>query len=220
MASNSNTTEFIGYYNQHGIRTERNDINACELYKEAADKEEYGMRTVKDKLYEEAASQIQEINDPEYCYQNEIGTEKDKIRAFELYKEAAEKEDIGAIYNLANCYQNGIGTEKNAIKAFELYNKAAEKEVAKENQIDSIYALGKCYFYGIGTEKNEIKAFELYKEAVEKEAAKKGDIVATNHLRPRKNKILNEKKDTAAIYTTNKYKSDEPRYATEECTVV
>ncbi|CAB4392447.1 unnamed protein product [Rhizophagus irregularis] len=70
-----------------------------------------------------------------------------------------------------------------------------------------MYNLAVCYQNGIGTEKNEIKAFELYEEA-----AKKGDIVATNHLRTEKNKILNEevseKKDTAAMYTTNKYKSE------------
>ncbi|GBB96557.1 hypothetical protein RclHR1_02780020 [Rhizophagus clarus] len=97
-------------------------------------------------------------------YQLGIGTEKNKIEAFELYKEATEKGQIDAIYEFGKCYRYGIGTEKNETKAFELYEEAAEK-----GQINAIYALGKCHHYGIGTEKNEIKAFELYKEAAEKD---------------------------------------------------
>src|SRR5204862_207457 len=93
-------------------------------------------------------------------YLFKIGTEKNEIKAFELYKEAAEKGDITSMNDLGNCYLNEIGTEKNEIKAFELY-----KEVADKGQISAIYNLGYCYQFGIGTEKNEIKAFELYKEA-------------------------------------------------------
>ncbi|GBC10314.1 hypothetical protein RclHR1_09510005 [Rhizophagus clarus] len=98
-----------------------------------------------------------------HFYQFGIGTEKNESKAFELYKKAAKKGQINAIYNLGYCYENGIGTEKNEIKAFELYKKAAEK-----GQINAIYNLGYCYENGIGTEKNEIKAYELYKEAVGK----------------------------------------------------
>ncbi|CAB4482374.1 unnamed protein product [Rhizophagus irregularis] len=53
---------------------------------------------------------------------------KNEVKAFELYKEAAEKGHIDSIHNLGYCYQNGLGTEKNEIKAFELYKEAAEKE--------------------------------------------------------------------------------------------
>src|SRR6266496_5622912 len=73
-------------------------------------------------------------------YQYGIGTEKNKTKAFELYKEAAEKGHISSTHGLGYCYQNGIGTEKNEIKAFELYKKAAEK-----GHIASIHMLG--YYY-------------------------------------------------------------------------
>ncbi|CAB5356588.1 unnamed protein product [Rhizophagus irregularis] len=97
-----------------------------------------------------------------YCCRYGIGTEKNEVKAFELYKEAAEKCDIDSIYMLGNCYQYGIGTEKNNIKAFGLYKTAAEK-----GDIGSKFKLGECYYNGIGIEKNKIKAIELYKELVE-----------------------------------------------------
>ncbi|CAB4478331.1 unnamed protein product [Rhizophagus irregularis] len=96
------------------------------------------------------------------------GIEKDEIRAFELFKEAAGKGDIDAMNNLGKCYQNGIGTEKDKIRAFEMYKKAAGK-----GQLDAITKLGYCYEKGKGTEKDEIRAFELYQEA-----AKGGDLFA------------------------------------------
>ncbi|RIA88465.1 hypothetical protein C1645_725880, partial [Glomus cerebriforme] len=98
--------------------------------------------------------------------------EKNKIKEFELYKEAAAKDHIDSIYRLGNCYLLGIGTEKKEIKAFELYKKAADKD-----HIDSIYRLGNCYLFGTGTEENEFKAFELYKKA-----ADKGHIDSINYL--------------------------------------
>ncbi|CAB5380525.1 unnamed protein product [Rhizophagus irregularis] len=91
-----------------------------------------------------------------YCYQSGIGPEKDEIRTFELFKEAADKGDIDSINNLGKCYQSGIGIEKDEIREFELY-----KEAAKMGDVNSLYNLGVCYHYGIGTDKDEIKAFEL-----------------------------------------------------------
>ncbi|PKY35036.1 kinase-like protein [Rhizophagus irregularis] len=105
-----------------------------------------------------------------YCYG--IGTEKNENIAFELFKKAAEKGVINAIYNLGYCFQYGIGTKKNENKAFKSYKVAAEKE-----DIDAINNFGECYYYGIGTEKDKIKAFELYKRAAEK-----GQINAISNL--------------------------------------
>ncbi|GBB87474.1 hypothetical protein RclHR1_13960004 [Rhizophagus clarus] len=107
-----------------------------------------------------------------YCYQYGIGIEKNEIRAnkkkneikaFELYKEAAENDHIISIYELGNCYQYVRGTKKNEIKAYESYKEAAEK-----GHITLIYELGICYQYGKGTEENKIKAFESYNKAAEK----------------------------------------------------
>src|SRR5207247_8292475 len=51
-------------------------------------------------------------------YQLGIGNEKNEIKAFELYKKAAEQNHDNSIYMLGSCFQFGIGTEKNEIKAF------------------------------------------------------------------------------------------------------
>ncbi|GES90277.1 kinase-like domain-containing protein [Rhizophagus clarus] len=65
----------------------------------------------------------------ECYYKDEIGTEKNEIEAFELYKKAAEKAAaekgvLGSIYKVGMCYRYGIGTEINVIKSFEYYNRA------------------------------------------------------------------------------------------------
>ncbi|POG61633.1 hypothetical protein GLOIN_2v1786332 [Rhizophagus irregularis DAOM 181602=DAOM 197198] len=139
-------------------------------------------------------NQSKPLNDityhPEYYHQLEIGTEDKgdinsmnnveyydygvghEIATFELYKEAADKDDISSMYNFGYCYSQGIGIERNENRAFELY-----KEVAENGDLDSLYNLEYCYSQEIGTRKNEIKAFELYKEAAEK-----GDIDSTFNL--------------------------------------
>ncbi|CAB4376584.1 unnamed protein product [Rhizophagus irregularis] len=101
-----------------------------------------------------------------------IGTEKDEIKAFELYKAAAENGNIKSIYQLGEYYFYGIGTKKNVIKAVEMY-----KEAAGRGDVNAINDLGYCYQHGIGTEKDEINAFELYKIAAEK-GTKKNEIKA------------------------------------------
>ncbi|RIA82659.1 hypothetical protein C1645_862285 [Glomus cerebriforme] len=97
-----------------------------------------------------------------YRYQHGIEIEKNEIKAFKLYKQAAEKGHINSMYELGKCYQYGIGIGKNETEAFESYKEAAEK-----GHIDSIYELVECYQYGIGTEKNEIKACGLYEKVTE-----------------------------------------------------
>ncbi|GES97447.1 kinase-like domain-containing protein [Rhizophagus clarus] len=143
----------IFYY--YGIGTEKNEVRAFELYKEAAEK-----------------GHIDAIHQLGECYYYGIGTEKNEARTFELYKEAVEKGHINAMYQLGKCYYHGIGIENNRIMAYSLYEKAAEK-----GHINAMYQLGECYYYGIGTEKNNARAFELYKNA-----AKKGHINAMYQL--------------------------------------
>ncbi|EXX50996.1 Skt5p [Rhizophagus irregularis DAOM 197198w] len=95
-------------------------------------------------------------------YKHGIGTEKDEIKAFELYKKAAEKGQIDSIYMLGKCYQNGEGTEKNLGKAFYWYQKAAENSVK-----EAMFNLAIFYKNGEGIEKNLEKAFYWYQKAAE-----------------------------------------------------
>ncbi|RIA90113.1 hypothetical protein C1645_876308 [Glomus cerebriforme] len=89
-----------------------------------------------------------------YCYDEGIGTDINKVTAFELYKK-------------------GIGTEVNEKKAFELV-----KNLAKKEYLNALLRLGYYYDEGIGTEINKSKAFELYKIAAEKD-----HIIAQYNLR-------------------------------------
>ncbi|CAB4419745.1 unnamed protein product [Rhizophagus irregularis] len=95
-------------------------------------------------------------------YKHGIGTEKDEIKAFELYKKAAEKGQIDLTCMLGKCYQNGEGTEKNLEKAFHWFQKAAEN-----GDEEAIFNLAKCYYNGEGTEKNLEKAFYWLQKATE-----------------------------------------------------
>ncbi|UZO01302.1 uncharacterized protein OCT59_012403 [Rhizophagus irregularis] len=97
-----------------------------------------------------------------YYYNEGIGTEINKSKAFELYSIAAEK-GIKAQYNLAILYQYGEGINKDEKKAFELI-----ENLAAENDLDAQLQLGYYYYEGIGTEINKSKAFELSKVAAEK----------------------------------------------------
>ena len=51
-----------------------------------------------------------------------------KKKAFQLFKKAADKGYMPALYDLGLCYQNGIGTRKKKVKAFQCYEKAADED--------------------------------------------------------------------------------------------
>ncbi|GES98932.1 kinase-like domain-containing protein [Rhizophagus clarus] len=99
-------------------------------------------------------------------YHKGIGTETNKVKAFELYKIAAEKGHTLAQNNLGLLYQNGEGTEKDIDKAIYWFNKAAangSKTVQynlgteKGNTIAQNH-LGSLYIDGVDTEKDLEKA--------------------------------------------------------------
>ncbi|GET65601.1 kinase-like domain-containing protein [Rhizophagus irregularis DAOM 181602=DAOM 197198] len=153
----------IGFNNYNGIRTKQNYSKAFYYFQKAA---KSGNRAAQFNLglcyrnveqgYLDAQFQLG------YCYDFGIGTEVNKVKAFELYKITAENGNKTAQYNLGNCYKSGIGVEKDVIKAFKYYEKSSE-----QGHLDAQYQLGYCYDFGIGTEVNKTKAFELYKIAAE-----------------------------------------------------
>ncbi len=70
-----------------------------------------------------------------YMHDEGLGTERDHDKAFNYYKEGAEKNDAKAINNLAYMYENGVTSAPDLMKAKELYEKAANlgNEDAKIN---------------------------------------------------------------------------------------
>ena len=62
------------------------------------------------------------------CYYEGEGVERDFVKAFELFKKAAEKDVEGAQYNLAVMYEKGQGTKKDIKQAKYWYSRAARQE--------------------------------------------------------------------------------------------
>ncbi|POG83047.1 hypothetical protein GLOIN_2v382909 [Rhizophagus irregularis DAOM 181602=DAOM 197198] len=88
----------------------------------------------------------------------------DKQKAFELYQNAANLENVSGIISLGYCYQAGIGTSIDYQKTFKLYQKATNLGSAR-----GMYNLGNCYYSGIGTNIDKQKAFRLYQKSANSE---------------------------------------------------
>ena len=91
-------------------------------------------------------------------YDNGFGVKKNKSKAFDYYKLAAEKKHKIAQYNLAWMYYNGESIEKNFFEAFKFYNLSAEQGYNKAQ-----YNLASLFYYGDGTIKDYVQAFKWYK---------------------------------------------------------
>ncbi len=84
-----------------------------------------------------------------------------------LYKEAKDKRNLKAQYELANYYA-GSKDETLRKKAYPLYKKAAEK-----GYTEALFGLGVCYEFGIGIKQDFLKAMLQYRRV---------DISVTNDI--------------------------------------
>lgn len=98
---------------------------------------------------------------------SENADEADFPRAFELFKDSADKGYIKSFFWLARCYDFGKGCEMNDGYAVHWYKKAVEYD----NDPYAMADLGEMYLFGYGITKDERKAFELFKKSAAKEVS-------------------------------------------------
>jgi TPR repeat protein len=84
----------------------------------------------------------------------------DHPRAYQIWSELAEEDDLAAMRNAAQMLRQGKGVAKNTEKAFDLYKEAAEKGF-----VTAMANVAEMYLSGEGTEKNTKEAIVWYTRA-------------------------------------------------------
>lgn len=95
-------------------------------------------------------------------YLEGFGYKKNEKKAFALFLEAAEHQELAAMYHLGHCYKLGLGTQRNDKAMLYWYKKAAEHQ-----EVHALYELGMCYLWGIGTLISYPKAYGYFKRGKE-----------------------------------------------------
>jgi TPR repeat protein len=96
----------------------------------------------------------------------------EKISAFDMTHQAANKGDVAAMSNLAFMYAKGIGVEKDELESIQWYKRAAE-----QGHLTSQFNLGVIYAKGRGVNQDYSESFKWYKMA-----AQQGDMMARSTL--------------------------------------
>ena len=109
---------------------------------------------------------------------------RDYERAVSCFRNAAEKEDVAAQYNLGVCYYNGQGVTQDFVQAVYWFQRAAEQGFAQAQN-----DLGVCYYNGQGVPQNTDLAAQWWFEA-----AMKGNEIAKGNLSLIPGKVYNNEK--------------------------
>lgn len=96
-----------------------------------------------------------------HCFENGIGVQQDKKKAFQWYKKCAQKNNSASLHALGRCYFYGqCDQEINKKLAFDYFMKSA-----KLDNVNGEYAVGKCYYYGLGVKKDKCEALKWYNKS-------------------------------------------------------
>ena len=102
-------------------------------------------------------------NDLGIAYLLGKGVEKNRKKAFEIFKKSNDQGNIVAGYYMGICLGSGDGVEQNKEKAVYYIQKAAD-----EGLVEAENTLAGIYFTGEGVEKDEAKAISILKKASDK----------------------------------------------------
>jgi TPR repeat protein len=85
-----------------------------------------------------------------HLYEIGQGYEKDEVKAFECFLEAAQKGNSQSQLKIGLMYLHGKNIEKNEKEAFKWFMKSTKNNGSKSN-----YIIGLMYFQGVGVEQND-----------------------------------------------------------------
>jgi TPR repeat protein len=164
-------SSLIGFFYQHGIGCEVDEIKAFEIFSNAVKNNQKAVLEQfsfdqKNEIISFFNDEIEELNELIlqyfYClflYKDIISHRKDN---YKLHIRNAEKGDNVSQYYVGNCYRYGINIKRDYNKAIEWYARSSEG-----GNIKAIYKLGRFYFLGHNLIKDEKIAFELYLNSAE-----------------------------------------------------
>ena len=109
-----------------------------------------------------AAKETSPAAESEMAFAKGLFTNRDCVRAFEIFRKYAAEGNAEAEAWLGRSYLNGIGTERDFEKAYEYFSKAAAR-----NDPWGINGLGVCAQYGYGRAVDLQAAMSHYKKAAD-----------------------------------------------------
>lgn len=136
----------ICYDQGHGAP--RDPLTAYKLYKQAGEAQ---------KASPEAQCALGQ------CFLHGKGIKRDRNKAVEWFRKAADQKHPKAQLMLAWCYLRGLGTEKDAKEAFKLFTSAAKSKDPRAQ-----CALAQCYDGAKGVKQDLQKAFALFQLAADR----------------------------------------------------
>lgn len=102
------------------------------------------------------------VNNLGYMYENGMGVPTDLVKAFELFKEAAEMGDEHSMRVLATKYYHGEGCAKDVAMAIQWYEKALD-----EGNMEAGFKLGDIYLNGKEVDEDVDIAMRYYEKAID-----------------------------------------------------
>jgi TPR repeat protein len=130
LGTEKNITEAVKWYkksSKHDNCKAHYNLGNCYKYNKGIEKHDINFK-IAFRLYDRAIEQGCKCEDTVYeyalCYENGEGVEKDMVKAFTLYKQAALLDYPIACYKVAECYKFGRGTVINTNKAMKWCEKA------------------------------------------------------------------------------------------------
>ncbi|RIA85206.1 hypothetical protein C1645_858079 [Glomus cerebriforme] len=156
-------SSLIGYFYQHGIGCEVDEIKAFKIYSDAINAINNNQKSETITFCNNDIKKLNEII-LQYFYSLFFYKDimSDKRNIYKLHIKNAEKGDNVSQYYVGEYYYHCKNIKQNFDKATEWYTKSSGG-----GNIRAMFMLGVCYYYGLGVIEDENKSFEFYLKSAE-----------------------------------------------------